>query len=492
MRLLTDGAHGEGGERAFGALAVVTLCALAITACGGGSTNDGGSNGGGGGASGEAGNPLGVALADNVSSSNGSADVTLASQTVKISRSTVASELTAVSNAGTQYNFSSTGGGVGSLHSGSIMFLEGTAIRKVTSVSPSGNGIVVQTADATLEDAFSSANINFKQPIAGSSVGAIETGMPPTGGYSYEPTATPSPTTSRSDSSNSDVLDMSDLIPAPKRLTRAGLSVTTNISGWSVTMSVTPSSNRLDFDVEASKGDDPQVSISGKGYVSNFIAESDIDIASGQLVHGGFSAQNLTGQITFTWKAVAQLVKLHKDLIKLPINYTIPIVVGGIPFAIGIGCEFLATIGFTSKDTAVGGDTTVNFGPGDEGFTVTQSGAMSIAGIMSGIGQILQSVIPTVTVGPLGIVLAIELPRISLGVGVVGTQAGAYVDVVSSTGVTDAGVLGLVPCHDVKLFVTGSAGVSASLFGISFNNLPKTTLFTKTYDLSNPTGCLGQ
>jgi hypothetical protein len=116
-------------------------------------------------------------------------------------------------------------------------------------------------------------------------------------------------------------------------------------------------------------------------------------------------------------------------------------------------------------------------------FTITKSAGMTVAGLMSGIGQIIQSAIPTVTVGPLGIVLAIELPRISLGVGVVGTQAGAYVDVVSSTGVTDAGVLGLIPCHDVKLAVTGGAGVSASIFGISFNNVPKTT---------NPPGCLGQ
>jgi hypothetical protein len=489
MSLLTSGS----GRRVFAAISVAGLLTFAVAGCGGGPSS--GSNGGssGGGVPGEAGNPLGVALPDNVT--NGTANVTLASNTVKIARSTVASELTNVSNFGSTYTFSSTGGGVGSLKAGSIMFLEGTAIRTVTSVTPQGGGVVINTSDASLEDAFSSANISFNQHVSGSSVGTIETGAMPSGSYSEVPTPTPSPAASSSHDSvpaGTSVLDMSDLISTPRRLTAAGFSATTTIAGWSVTMTVAPSSNRLDFDVEATKGSDPQVTLSGKGYVSDFIAASDIDIASGQLVHGGFSAQNLSGQITFTWKAVAQVVKLSKNLIKLPLNYTIPIVVGGIPFSIGIGCEFLATIGFTSKDTVVGGDTTVNFGPGSEGFTLTKSAGMTVAGLMSGIGQILQSVVPTVTVGPLGIVLAIELPRISLGVGVVGTQAGAYVDVVSSTGVTDAGVLGLIPCHDVKLDVTGGAGVSASIFGISFNNLPKTTLFTKTYDLSNPPGCLGQ
>lgn len=161
--------------------APTALCAaagLALSGCGS-SSNAAAPQGSSGGHLAAAG------LADNVS--NGSANVTLAPGVVEIKRNDVANELTSVSPDGSTYTFNGTAGRVADLHTGSVMFLQGTSIRRVTSVSTSGGATVVATAPASLTDAISSGTVKFTQPVA-LAQGAIEPDAPtPPGDYVTTP-----------------------------------------------------------------------------------------------------------------------------------------------------------------------------------------------------------------------------------------------------------------------------------------------------------------
>ena len=166
--------------------ALTALCAaagLALSGCGSSSNAAAPQSSSGG-------HLAGAGRADNVS--NGSANVTLAPGVVEIKRNDVANELTSVSPDGSTYTFNSGAGHVADLHTGSVMFLQGTSIRRVTSVSTSGGATVVATGPASLTDAISSGTVKFTQPVV-LEQGAIEPNAPtPPGDYVTTPSASPS------------------------------------------------------------------------------------------------------------------------------------------------------------------------------------------------------------------------------------------------------------------------------------------------------------
>jgi hypothetical protein len=435
----------------------------------------------------------GAGRADNVS--NGSARVTLAPDVVEINRSDVANELTTVSPDGSTYTFNSGAGHVADLHSGSVMFLQGTSIRRVTAVSTSGGATVVTTAPASLVDAISSGTVKFTQPVV-LAQGAIEPNAPtPPGDYVTTPSASPSAAAFRGTSpaahlmshipSTTHYVDLSSLVTAPLPLAQLA-SVSRTIEGWDITMDFTPGNNRIDFTLTATRGQNPKATLSATGYIQNFIAEASFDVASGTMQNASFDASHLNGAVDFTWQASTDIGIGDHTLIHIPIKLEVPVIVGGIPFQIGIGAAFNAGFGFSSKNSTSGGGSKVTFG-GDEGFKVDNSGQLTAQGAMQGIGQIL-SAIPTVTIAPAGFVIAIELPRLELGIGAFGTTAMGYVDVASSQGVSDAGALG-VPCHGIILDVTGNAGVELSVLGFTINGAPKTEIFHQNSSTADPPGC---
>ena len=469
--------------------APTALCAaagLALSGCGS-SSNAAAPQGSSGGHLAAAG------LADNVS--NGSANVTLAPGVVEIKRNDVANELTSVSPDGSTYTFNGTAGRVADLHTGSVMFLQGTSIRRVTSVSTSGGATVVATAPASLTDAISSGTVKFTQPVA-LAQGAIEPDAPtPPGDYVTTPSATPSAAAFRGIPSTAHLMsqvgqatkyvDLGSLVTSPLPLARLA-SVSRTIDGWDTTMGFTPGSNRIDFTLMAIRGSNPKVTLSATGYIQNFIAAASFDVASGSIQNASFDASQLNGAVDFTWQASTDIGIGDHTLIHIPIKLEVPVIVGGLPFEIGVGAALNAGIGFSSKNSTSGGSSKVTFG-GDEGFKVDNSGQLTAQGAMQGIGEIL-SAIPTVTIAPAGFVIAIELPGLELGVGAFGTQAMGYVDVATSQGVSDAGALG-VPCHGIILDVVGSAGVELSVLGFSINGAPKTEIFHQHSSTADPPGC---
>ena len=337
--------------RVYAPTALCAAAGLALSGCGS-SSNAAAPQGSSGGHLPAAG------LADNVS--NGSANVTLAPGVVEIKRNDVANELTSVSPDGSTYTFNGTAGRVADLHTGSVMFLQGTSIRRVTSVSTSGGATVVATAPASLTDAISSGTVKFTQPVA-LAQGAIEPDAPtPPGDYVTTPSATPSAAAFRGIPSTAHLMsqvgqatkyvDLSSLVTSPLPLARLA-SVSRTIDGWDTTMGFTPGSNRIDFTLMAIQASNPKVTLSATGYIQNFIAAASFDVASGSIQNASFDASQLNGAVDFTWQASTDIGIGDHTLIHIPIKLEVPVIVGELPFEIGVGAALNAGIGFSSKNS---------------------------------------------------------------------------------------------------------------------------------------------
>ena len=183
-------------------------------------------------------------------------------------------------------------------------------------------------------------------------------------------------------------VDLSSLVTAPLPLAQLA-SVSRTIEGWDTTMDFTPGNNRIDFTLTATRGQNPEATLSATGYIQNFIAEASFDVASGTMQNASFDASHLNGAVDFTWQASTDIGIGDHTLIHIPIKVEVPVIVGGIPFQIGIGAAFNAGFGFSSKNSTSGGGSKVTFG-GDEGFKVDNSGQLTAQGAMQGIGPDLE------------------------------------------------------------------------------------------------------
>ena len=67
--------------------------------------------------------------------------------------------------------------------------------------------------------------------------------------------------------------------------------------------------------------------------------------------------------------------------------------------------------------------------------------------------------------------VAVQLPRIGFGLGLLNTSAVAYVDHVIATSVVTAGNVGLIPCRRYQINSSFGAGVGVQLLGIKVPGL---------------------
>jgi hypothetical protein len=106
---------------------------------------------------------------------------------VDVPASTVRSSLQSISPDGAVFSFSSSSGTLAKLQVGSIMLLEGTALRTVTAISHSGSRLVVTTGPAALTDLLTNGQLTWNTPVD------------PTAGFiapADEPSGASAPTTS--------------------------------------------------------------------------------------------------------------------------------------------------------------------------------------------------------------------------------------------------------------------------------------------------------
>ena len=161
--------------------------------------------------------------------------------------------------------------------------------------------------------------------------------------------------------------------------------------------------------------------------------------------------------------------------VEVPFNYDIPLIIGGIPFVLEIGVNFLAAPGLTSHYASAAGSYHITLA-GAAGISATGTDVKtesSLAGTEeTGSKQVT-------SLGVSAVLVAVQLPRIGFGLGLFNTSAVAYVDHVFATSVVTAGGTSLIPCRRWQLNSSFGAGVGVQLLGIKIPGLgSKRTLGT--------------
>ncbi len=409
------------------------------------------------------------------------ANVTLTSNTVRIDESTTHQILKSISSDGDIFVFDNSDSRVQNLHEGQIFLLDNVAVRKVLAVAKKDNLIIVGTDYASLTDFIQQGQLKWTAPIKfGSLFSAKDSSAP----------ARPAP--------------IMWLIPNGT-VYAAGteLSYSGKVDDWDTSMSVTPSSNRLDVAFKVSRSNQGMsVMTSAKGFLKDFLSSADIQVDQGDLSNFSYNATNLNGEVNVQYAATrdGEAAGIDKPNIKLPPLAKIPMPIDGIPFMLTINAALILKPGFGAKKEAASGSFQITYN-GDEGFQVKGGNPQSSSKI-EGNGSIGRG--QSASLAPHAILIGVAAPKIILSLGMQSamdvlqqafpssladslgdflanssagkwakkkmnstfkTEASAYVQTVAVGTMASEGSLGLLPCKLTRLLLQFEGGADAYLLG---------------------------
>ena len=204
------------------------------------------------------------------------ANVTLTSNTVRIDESTTHQILKSIGSDGDIFVFDNSDSRVQNLREGQIFLLDNVAVRKVLAVAKKDNLIIVGTDYASLTDFIQQGQLKWTAPIKfGSLFSAKESSapVPPAPIMWFIPNGT--------------------VYAAGTELSYSG-----KVDNWDTSMSVTPSSNRLDVAFKVPKSyQGMSVMTSAKGFLKDFLSSADIQVDQGDLSNFAYNATNLNGEV---------------------------------------------------------------------------------------------------------------------------------------------------------------------------------------------------
>ncbi len=410
--------------------------------------------------------------------------VTYTPATVIIDRTTLESTLREVSDDGATYTFEHPTAALESLREGSVMLLQTYALRKVTAVRRDGAALRVETTPAALTDAISDGSIKWDHDVTFSR-GALST-RGETAVSSSPPKVSFGPPLGGGASSWREKVG-NFLVPPLNAASSEATTTTGKISDYGYTLTFTPSDDRINIIVEVTqKVPSLELKLTGTGYLQNFANGGDIEISGGSLTTADFSNKRLNGEMTLDWVARTALGTGVADafILRIPAAFRVPLIIGGIPFSIGIKTAFQIAPALTTKQATAEGTFKVTFN-GSEGFTAS-AGNVTATGSVESDPKVIESS-NIFGAGVQGFSAAIQFPKIELGIGAIGTEAVGYVDIVTSAGSITPGELGIKHCNKHTIIVSGKAGAVFSAFGLSLGEVKK-PLFDKTIDKTVPEG----
>lgn len=364
------------------------------------------------------------------------------SKTVVIPSSIVHRDLIGVSKAGV-FKFKRAAGPLARLKRGKVMFLKGSDALVVTRIKHSGHHLLVYTKAASLPQLIKAGKVTFSgkpnfdhafvAPIVVSS-GAGDAGR-------FRPPAYP----------------YAGL--APWRSARTA-SLTFSVQGskgpFGYSLSFTPDVNRLDvsgvicFQWGSICSNGPSNGLSLEANISGYI-DVGKDVASiavngGRITRSSISLTDLHAHLKLTFtgaRGTGPDSGGDPPVFHLPvgIDYTIP---GEIPIYLKVQTAILIKLGLSSKNSVLRGGVEYDSTGSD---TVTDSGS-HVSGTGSGNGpkgEILDNsdggTGQTVALGAGGVVVAVQFPKMGVGLGVRALNGIGYLDMITSVGQAAAGAI---------------------------------------------------
>ena len=210
----------------------------------------------------------------------------------------------------------------------------------------------------------------------------------------------------------------------------------------------------------------------GRVDLDGFTIGEELGFVNGDIDVAATHFKNLNGKVQA--ELIGRLGKPGNEATKIPVmhvpvEFNVPIPVGGVPFVVQLGSDFLITLSLSGMHASLTAEGQVAF-KGDSGLTYAKGKANYDSSFStSGDPQITNY--KGMSPGVSAVVLAIQLPRVGLGLGVFGVSSVAYMDVINVITMTQAGVVGagLLPqCKRMTYNAVGHVGVETNVIPLPF------------------------
>lgn len=401
--------------------------------------------------------------------------VTWTSNTVMVDAATTEKTFRGVSPDGQIFVFDNSDEQIRKLEVGSVMLLQGLALKKVVGVETDGDMTLIATQPAALTDAIQDGHIAWDLPVQfGGSSERLRKALP--GWFDRE----------------------NWVVEA------AGIDKSGEVGDWKYTAKATAGAGRLDLDLDV-KGslEGLDVDVTGTGNIQNFNLAADMQISNGVMENFKYMAKNLRGEVTVSFVATKKGDGMLKRIEqRLPPMFEAPVIIGGIPFVMDVGAAVIVAPALSAKNEAASGHFKIKF-TGGQGFDFSGA-AMSPEGNVSSENEIVDS--SSVALAPFAYLIGLGMPRVELTLGLakatgfdrleekipasiksrvsaflnktelgakvadlaektIKSEAAAHVQMVMVASHIDSGPLVFLPCKKTTLDVHANVGYNATLLG---------------------------
>lgn len=457
---------------------------------------------------------------------SGSAEVTWRPNVHVIEQSDGTNALVSVSTDGSTLVFDRTRGRIPAMKDGEVIVIKGLLARKIVASETVGDEFAVLTIPVGLLDMVSDAKIRLHAPIRFGSAQAIAAATPtPTPWQLIEDAIAPpafaqSPVEERRKAAEEKGRNdaFGNLVSTPyKALT----------SGWETEFSATPAPGRLNLSLKLKKSlANVAAVVTGEGYLADFDFSSDIDVQRSTVERMQIAYKKLNGLMNFKWDVqTTEHGSLRGNArMKLPAAVEIPLYqyLGGLPLFLEISSAVIIKPALGAEYEFSHGEFRITY-DGYQSFRAKQ-GVVDADGNVSGDIKLVDST--SGSGAPIGIVVAFAAPRVELSIGVskilkfdgvkdaaakadkyfdvlvgkafgadalakfknspmskvtatgiadaaMGSGAAAYIELVTTSGMSHTGTAVMVPCTRTDLHLSAKVGASAKAFGQSVGDAEK-------------------
>jgi hypothetical protein len=145
--------------------------------------------------------------------------------------------------------------------------------------------------------------------------------------------------------------------------------------------------------------------------------------------------------------------------VELPIRFNIPVIVGGLPLMFQVAFNFIAQPALTTKNDSFTARYEIPFN--GNGTLTYDKGKLTTSGTMQTLPQVLEAF--GNSIGVSAILVAVQAPRVGLGLGLFSASSVGYIDLVSTFTITSGGQLGMFHCKNHQLVSTVNMGIDTQI-----------------------------
>ncbi|HVT39689.1 MAG TPA: hypothetical protein VHE78_11630 [Gemmatimonadaceae bacterium] len=228
------------------------------------------------------------------------------------------------------------------------------------------------------------------------------------------------------------------------------------------------------------------IKVTTAGTVSGFRSRGDITVREGQLERAELANPDFHLSADIYWAARIDLaVFAGRTKLEVPVTFRAPLIIGGFPFILEVAVNALIQPALTGKLTVAKGSRHIDFQKSAV-VTVTSGDVSGESG--DPVADAKKDPKDGLTgIGVSGLVIALQVPRVLLAFGFIGTNAGGYFDVVVSSNSTYTGATGIKRCTHSKIVANFGVGVAATFLGAKIGDTKKVGP-QKEWDWDDPPG----